>query len=42
MQWLGLAVLVAGMAVFVAARLGAGSHGGRDLLPGMAMIGLAD
>jgi drug/metabolite transporter (DMT)-like permease len=40
-QWLGLAVLIAGVAVFVAARLGAGSHGGRELLPGMAMIGLA-
>ena len=40
-QWLGLAVLVAGVAVFVAARLGASSLAGRDLAPGMAMIGLA-
>jgi drug/metabolite transporter (DMT)-like permease len=37
-QWLGLAVLCAGVAVFVYARLG---HAGRALVPGMAMIGLA-
>jgi drug/metabolite transporter (DMT)-like permease len=41
-QWLGLAVLVAGVAVFVAMRLGGGPGGpGRDLAPGMAMIGFA-
>jgi drug/metabolite transporter (DMT)-like permease len=38
-QWLGLAVLCAGVAVFVYARLGV--HAGRALVPGMAMIGLA-
>src|SRR4030095_13157655 len=38
LQWIGLAVLCAGMAAFVAARLGGGPLG-RDLLPGMAMIG---
>jgi drug/metabolite transporter (DMT)-like permease len=41
LQWIGLAVLVAGMAVFVTARLGGGSHTGRPLVPGMAMIGFA-
>jgi drug/metabolite transporter (DMT)-like permease len=40
-QWIGLAVLVAGMATFVSARLGAGPVPSRDLLPGMAMIGFA-
>jgi drug/metabolite transporter (DMT)-like permease len=40
-QWLGLVVLIAGVAVFVAARLGGGSHAGRALAPGMAMIGFA-
>jgi drug/metabolite transporter (DMT)-like permease len=40
-QWIGLAVLVSGMATFVAARLGAGPLPRRDLVPGMAMIGFA-
>jgi len=40
-QWLGLAVLVAGVAVFVGARLDVGSRAHAGLAPGMAMIGLA-
>jgi drug/metabolite transporter (DMT)-like permease len=41
LQWIGLAVLIAGVAVFVTARLGGGSLAGGDLAPGMAMIGFA-
>ena len=40
-QWLGLCVLAAGVAVFVTVRLGGSSLSGRALLPGMAMIGFA-
>ena len=41
LQWIGLAVLIAGVAVFVTARFGGGSLASRDLAPGMAMIGFA-
>jgi len=41
LQWIGLAVLIAGVAVFVAARLGGGPVAARDLAPGMAMIAFA-
>ena len=40
-QWIGLAVLIAGVAVFVAARLGGTATAGRGLERGMAMIGFA-
>ena len=40
LQWIGLAVLIAGVAMFVTARLG-GALPRSDLAPGMAMIGLA-
>jgi len=41
LQWTGLAVLLAGLCVFVAARLGDAALAGRGLVPGMAMILLA-
>ena len=41
LQWIGLGVLIGGVAVFVWARLGGAVHTGRPLVPGMAMIGAA-
>lgn len=41
LQWIGLAVLIAGMLVFVASRLGGASLPDRNLAPGMALIGVA-
>jgi drug/metabolite transporter (DMT)-like permease len=41
LQRIGLMMLIAGVAVFVAARLGGRSVAGGDFVPGMAMIGFA-